>query len=155
MKYILLFVLAIQILHCDKHSVVDFDKTKILKIRGRVIDRNSKDGVSAAKVRFYSIYRPAETIVFTDNSGFYELLTFEVFCSEFVVVPEDMDLTWRPNDRYFISATKVGYDTLTSGAFFADIHCFDIDQIVNMSIIHLNHQEESVKERGMPILNND
>ena len=143
-KYFLPILIVSLMIHCEKPTRSGFDEIKSLHIKGRVIDGYTKKGLPFAKIRFYSAFRPAESVSYSDLNGYYELNTFEVYCSEFVSVPNKIDPAWRANDRYFITATKAGYDTVNIGAYFANIFCFDVDQIVNLSIIHLNYKKGSI-----------
>jgi len=124
---------------CESATRSGFDEKKTLVIFGRVADSETNRGLADAEVRFFSISDPSSTSIFTDKDGNYSMETFEVYCVDFVSTPDEIDPFFVPHDRYFLWATKAGYDTVRYGAFGANIHCFDIDQRVNFRLRHLNH----------------
>ena len=124
---------------CENAVRSGFDEKKNLLIIGYVVDIETKKGLAGAQVNFYSITDDSVSTVYTNEQGAYSMRTFEVYCVDFVPMPEDIDWFVIPHDRYFISATKSGYDTVRFGAFSVNLQCFDIKQQVDFRLQHLNH----------------
>jgi len=124
---------------CEEATRSGFDEKKTLLIFGYVLDVETKKGLAGAKVWFYSISDDSVLAVYTDEEGAYSMKTFIVYCVDFVPTPDKLDRFFIPHDRYFISATKAGYDTVSFGAFGANVQCFDIAQQVDFRLHHLNH----------------
>ena len=124
---------------CEEVTRSGFDENKTLAIFGYVLDVETKQGLAGAKVWFFSISDDSASVTYTNEEGAYAIETFVVYCVDFVPTPDEFDGFFIPHDRYFISATKTGYDTVSFGAFGANVQCFDIAQQVDFRLRHLNH----------------
>ncbi len=134
-----LVLILVLLLSCDKVTRSGYREQQTIEIAGNVIDFTTNRVLEDVTVRFYAIWDAEGSTAETNEFGYYQLTASDVFCTEFVDTPLDFDPLWVPVDRYFISATKAGEDTVTYGAFVADIHCFDVLQLVNFKLTHLNH----------------
>ena len=129
---------------CDQPTRSGYVEQKTLRIKGRVVDFRTNQPLDNAVVYFYADWETEGYTTSTAETGYYLLTVPDVHCEELVGTPAEFDPNFFAIDRYFISATKLGYDTVTIGAFAAGIHCFDFTQQVNFKISHLNYYVEEV-----------
>jgi hypothetical protein len=139
-----IFLILIMICsQCADNSIRSgFRAQRSLKITGSVIDASTREELQDVIVNFYAYWQEEGSTTKTNTIGQYTLIAENVLCTELVGTPAEFDPLWFPTDRYFISATKAGYDTVTFGAFAANIHCFDVEQKVNFILTHLNAEQE-------------
>jgi hypothetical protein len=136
---LLISIILILLVSCENPSRSGFDEIKTLTIQGLVTDRISEEPLKNVTVRFFAVFDSTGSTGETNELGFYLLKAPDVICTEFESTPTQYDPLYVPADRYFISATKTGYDTVTYSASGVDLHCFDVLQQVNFKLRHLNH----------------